>query len=234
MVDYRHQVVLAAAALVLCLAIFQFTDLDLFIQRHLFSAATDRWIWSGDEPISRFLLYDGIKRLIIVFALLTGIALALSRFSSRLEHCRRGLRIVFLSLLLVPALVGTVKATTGIACPRDLVDFGGNVCHIGIVEAIFSSAHGQPRHHCFPAGHASGGFALLSLYFLAETRRQRSVALAVGLATGWAMGLYKIAIGDHFLSHTIVTMVLAWLVMNSIALIDQRFLSRADTVRGNH
>ena len=234
MPDHHRQVALAAAILTLCLAVFQITDLDLLVQRHLFNAATGRWIWSGDESISRFLLYDGAKRLIVVFALSTGFALAISRFSSRLERCRRGLRIVFLSLLLVPALVGVVKATTSIACPRDLAEFGGDVTHTGIVEAILAPGHGQPRHHCFPAGHASGGFALLSLYFLVQTRRQRSTALAVGLATGWTMGLYKMAIGDHFLSHTIATMVLAWLVINSIALFDQRFSPRAKTARDSH
>ena len=28
-----------------------------------------------------------------------------------------------------------------------------------------------------------------------------------------AMGLYKMFVGDHFLSHTIVTMVLSWLLI---------------------
>ena len=28
-----------------------------------------------------------------------------------------------------------------------------------------------------------------------------------------SMGIYKILIGDHFLSHTIITMMIAWLVI---------------------
>lgn len=36
------------------------------------------------------------------------------------------------------------------------------------------------------------------------------------------MGLYKMLIGDHFLSHTLVTMTLAWLIILILAKILQR------------
>jgi membrane-associated PAP2 superfamily phosphatase len=70
---------------------------------------------------------------------------------------------------------------------------------------------------CFPAAHASGGFALLSLFFLFKTRKNKMLALAAAMTTGWTTGLYKMLIGDHFLSHTIVTMLLAWLIILIIA-----------------
>jgi membrane-associated PAP2 superfamily phosphatase len=75
------------------------------------------------------------------------------------------------------------------------------------------------RQHisCWPAGHASGGFALLSLFFLFKSRRNKIFALIFGLSVGWMMGLYKMLIGDHFLSHTIITMILAWLIILVIA-----------------
>ncbi len=41
-------------------------------------------------------------------------------------------------------------------------------------------------------------------------------ALYLAAATGWIMGAYKMLIGDHFLSHTIVTMLLAWLIINVV------------------
>jgi membrane-associated PAP2 superfamily phosphatase len=36
------------------------------------------------------------------------------------------------------------------------------------------------------------------------------------------MGAYKMAIGDHFLSHTVVSMLLAWLIINLIVIADDR------------
>lgn len=66
---------------------------------------------------------------------------------------------------------------------------------------------------CYHAGHASGGFALISLVFLFKSKRNKVIAAVSALAIGWSMGLYKMLIGDHFLSHTIVTMLLAWLTI---------------------
>jgi membrane-associated PAP2 superfamily phosphatase len=63
------------------------------------------------------------------------------------------------------------------------------------------------------AGHASGGFALLSLFFLFKTARKSIGVVLFALTIGWSMGLYKMAIGDHFLSHTIITMLIAWLII---------------------
>ncbi|KAB7885411.1 phosphatase PAP2 family protein, partial [Poseidonibacter ostreae] len=66
---------------------------------------------------------------------------------------------------------------------------------------------------CWPAGHASGGFALLSLFFLFKKRINQIYALIFALSVGWSMGTYKMLIGDHFLSHTIITMLIAWLLV---------------------
>jgi len=38
---------------------------------------------------------------------------------------------------------------------------------------------------------------------------------------GHASGGYKMLIGDHFLSHTITTMLLAWLIINLLAVADR-------------
>ena len=69
------------------------------------------------------------------------------------------------------------------------------------------------RIACWPAGHASGGFALLSLFFLFKNRRNKIIALITALIIGWSMRIYKMAIGDHFLSHTLITMILAWFII---------------------
>ncbi|HBY85604.1 MAG TPA: PAP2 family protein, partial [Colwellia sp.] len=42
--------------------------------------------------------------------------------------------------------------------------------------------------------------------------------------TGWVMGGYKMAIGDHFLSHTLTTMTLSWLIICLITAIVFRTL----------
>ncbi len=37
------------------------------------------------------------------------------------------------------------------------------------------------------------------------------------------MGLYKMFVGDHFLSHTIITMVLSWLIILLIVKLTEKF-----------
>ena len=48
----------------------------------------------------------------------------------------------------------------------------------------------------------------MSLYFLFKKPRNQKIALAFGVTVGVLTGGYKILIGDHFLSHTIVTKIL--------------------------
>ena len=75
---------------------------------------------------------------------------------------------------------------------------------------------GYPSN-AFPAGHASGGFGLLCLAFAwPQVRTCRLGLLAALLIGGW-MGLYQMARGEHFLSHTLVTAALAWLVAAALA-----------------
>ena len=68
------------------------------------------------------------------------------------------------------------------------------------------------RGRGFPAGHASGGFALVALAGLAATRRSRRIALAIGLALGTMMGIYQMLKGAHYLSHTLITALFCWIV----------------------
>jgi membrane-associated PAP2 superfamily phosphatase len=72
------------------------------------------------------------------------------------------------------------------------------------------------KFKCYPAGHASGGFALMSLFFLFKTYKNRIIALLFAFVIGWSMGVYKMLIGHHYLSHTVITMILSWLLILAI------------------
>lgn len=97
-----------------------------------------------------------------------------------------------------------------------------NVCWNGVFPPTGLWRGGR----CFPAGHASGGFALIMLYFAVPNARWRWMGLAAGLAAGWLMGGYQMLRGEHFLSHTVTTMLLAWLVDLLIILVVERFRDR--------
>ena len=212
--------------LALCLLLFEFSDVDFIIQNYFFNHTTHHWLLDRNEPILKFILYDGLKVLLVLFTLLVFVVLIFFRKAARVRDYRQGLLIVLLSMILVPAVVGELKTLTNVPCPRDLSLFTGNYPYIKLFDPYPSDFHQTEPVRCYPAGHASGGFALLSLFFLFKTPRNRRYALLIGMGFGWSTGLYKMLVGDHFLSHTVVTMLLAWLIASSLAWLVGRFSAK--------
>ena len=226
-ISCRH-IVGSLGALIVCLVWFELTPTDIWLQQQLFDFTEQQWVVSSADSLGRLLFYDGIKRILIAFGLGLMLCLIFIRRLPALCSYKSGMRIVLLARILVPACIGALKNTTNVACPRDLGQFGGDGVYAGIFGRYQKTDQSKAKYRCFPAGHASGGFALLSLFFLFQDPRNRRRALLAALATGWIMGTYKMLIGDHFLSHTVTTMLLAWLIVNVVALADSRIF-RSDT-----
>ena len=184
---------------------------------HLFQG----FFWDGKEwliphghALGDALAYRGPKVLIIIWAVLLILAAIFAR--------RVRIRALFFlaCLALVPVISTQLRAVTHMATPLELTTYGGTFEHLLLFEA---KPTGYPSH-AFPAGHASGGFALMGLYWILGTRRWRGLAL--GLFVGSWMGFYQIARGEHFLSHTLATAALAWLICAGLALAMKRPLAR--------
>lgn len=211
----RLHLLSALLGLLVAMMVAEFTDLDMLIQQRLYQPDMHHWIWDRHEPVTRLLLYDGIKVLLVVIGLALAVQWWRQRHNSGAQ--RRAVLAALLTLLLVPSTVGLLKAETNVACPAALRAFGGELPYVGVLQAWPAGQRPATRQRCFPAGHASGGFGLLGLVFLARRRRTRvSIVLGV-LVLGWMMGLYKMAIGDHFFSHTWISMLIGWLVSSVAA-----------------
>ena len=98
-------------------------------------------------------------------------------------------------------------------CPKNEIHYGGTYPHTAVWESYTKPYTHLKDIKCWPAGHASGGFALMSLFFLFRRKRNKYLALSSAIVIGWSMGIYKMFIGDHFFSHTLITMFLAWLII---------------------
>lgn len=170
------------------------------------------WFWDGrdwliphDHPVGKVLAYQGPKALIILAAVaLIGVAVF------RPRHRMRAL-FLLACFALVPVVCTQLRAVSHMATPLDLKLYGGGHEHLLLFQA---KPAGYPCH-VFPAGHASGGFALMAGYWIMTERRWRGVAL--GLGVGAWMGFYQIGRGEHFLSHTLATGLIAWLLCASVA-----------------
>jgi membrane-associated PAP2 superfamily phosphatase len=196
--------------------LFEYTSIDMLIQEHFYDFKSAFWMIDKHQAIPRLIFYSGIKNLIFLFGIIVMLTclLPLKRFTKlgMLTNRRRELMVVFATLITAPSLVALSKATTNVHCPYQLTHFGGRYPYRRVLEAPPSILLRKDRGRGFPAGHASGGFALMSLAGIARTRRGMALGIGVGLVTGSAMGIYQTLNGSHFLSHTLITAVFCWIV----------------------
>ena len=132
----RH-LLLLFCALIATILFFETTSADVVVQRWLFDAKIDSWIIDRDQPWLRFIFYDGVKKLyfgiVIIFSVLI-FSPSLARFGLPVACAKsfdqQTLKVILVSLILIPLFVNGLKAVTNVPCPKDLALFGGNYPHI--------------------------------------------------------------------------------------------------------
>jgi membrane-associated PAP2 superfamily phosphatase len=196
------------------LVLFEHTGLDLALQDRFYDFGAGRWLVDGQEPVGRWFFYHGPKTAVWLIGLtLLGLLAGPEAWRRRLGFAQRDLAVAVLTLATLPALAGIGKNLTNVHCPSEVRRYGGDTAYAKLCEPYPADDPPAERGHCFPAGHASGGFALMGLAWLRPTRRWRLGGLALGLGLGWWMGIYQMLKGAHYLSHTLVTMCVAVIVM---------------------
>ena len=172
------------------------------------------WLIPHDHFLGKILAYDGPKALLILFAVYLLVIILLPKFAPRWMNRRQAI-YVFVSMAVVSVTSTQLRAITNMATPLELTNYGGAFPHLLLFQ---SKPVGYPCH-AFPAGHASGGLALISLYWAWFNQPYRRLGLWIGLGLGGLMGLYQIARGEHMLSHTLATLGIAWLLSAVLATI---------------
>lgn len=202
----------APLMLVLALVGMEATGIDIAVSRWFYDPANHAF------PLRHAFLLDTVmhhwtKYSVVLLTCMITAACALTYVIPALRTQRRLLLFVAMAMALAPLAVTFLKQVTDRPCPWDLAEFGGALPHTRLFE---SRGEQHARGLCFPAGHASTGFALLALFFAAHHRRRARlarVALSAGLAAGLLLGGGRIAQGAHFLSHVLWAGVVCWLVM---------------------
>lgn len=214
MVSARH-IAITAAVLAGAIILFGSTSvIDVWIQDHFYNAASQHWIIEqGERPWLDMIFYDGIKRFLIIMYSIFLLALIFGYRHEWIRHRRKQIAILVLSGMLVPLSVGGLKSITNVPCPHDWQQYGGKYPPVGIFDSYPENFCQQGKIRCWPAGHASFGFSLMAFYFVFRKRKEKLTALLVALGIGWSMGIYKILKGDHFLSHTVIAMIIGWLII---------------------
>jgi len=213
-----RQILITFIILIATILFFAFTNIDFIVQDNFYNFNTNSWILDRNLQPYKLIFYDGIKKILIFIAISALTLLIFFRKSNIIKEYKKGLLIFVLSAIFVPAVVIGLKNNTNMPCPKNTIHYGGIYPHTKVWE-IYPKNFQQNKIRCWPAGHASAGFALLSLFFMFRTKKNKYIALYSALSIGWIMGLYKMSIGDHFLSHTVITMIIAWLIVLVIKMV---------------
>ncbi|MEO6018352.1 MAG: phosphatase PAP2 family protein [Polaromonas sp.] len=203
------------------LLLWDFAGLDLPMARWFGSstgfALESHWLW-------RDLLHDNIRHLpwLVELALLLSIVLPFGSLRRLTRWRRAQFALTTLAALLV---VSTIKIHSGTSCPWDLREFGG------VARYVSHWAWGQNDGGgagCFPAGHASAGFAFVGGFFVfrqvlpTTAWRWFAGAMLVGLLLGFAQQVR----GAHYMSHTFWTAWFCWITAAVIDALVSRLPSR--------
>lgn len=202
-------------AFAISIAIISATGADLQIASRLFFDEVHMQWRGGHSWWTNDLLHTGgrwfIRSLVAMAACLWSATFVVVQW----RHWRRPAACFIVSTVVAIGLVGLLKQLTNVYCPWDLQLFGGRLPYV----SVFGDRSRLLRAgHCFPAAHASSGYALMTLYFVFRERSRAwaAVGLIAGIAAGMVFGLAQQSRGAHFLSHDLWSSMLVWLIASSV------------------
>ena len=192
------------------------SGLDLYLARGISTheGGSSGFPWAHNFWLDDVLHEGGrglVKRLFFVNLAL----LLFSYFIKPLQSWRRAFLYVAVATVASTSIVSILKHLTTLPCPIVLTEFGGSRAWVSL-DRIFSPELSAGR--CYPAGHASGGYAWICLAFLFPFgTRKFCLALAPGLLLGVIFGICQQLRGYHFLSHDIATLAVCWTTSGLLA-----------------
>jgi membrane-associated PAP2 superfamily phosphatase len=202
-----YHLVLPLVAAILVLASLERTGVDLWLADRWYAFEGYHWALRNHWLVNQVIHRDG-KELLAGLGLALAITLAASYRLPRLQNWRRPIAYLLTCMVVLPALIAGFKHFSSAPCPWDLVRYGGGLPYHHSLSYFFGAAG---TGHCFPAGHASGGFALLALYFATYFyARYPAIYLLPGLLIGFTFAFGQEARGAHFISHDLWTLSLCW------------------------
>jgi len=207
------------------LLVFELTPLDVWLADGYFVGGN--FVGKGNWWLDVF-SHKWVKWTMILLALLVWLKVLAGRLSPRWRQDQRRWLVVGLAMLLAPATVGVLKHFSDTHCPWDVLRYGGEAPYVKLLEWTPVADPGR----CFPAGHATTGFALFGFVLLWRGRNRRRANLAwwIAFSAGFVLGWGQQMRGAHFLSHTLWSAWVCWAVCLLLfdALIPKKTMVRSE------
>ena len=145
----------------------------------------------------------------ILLALVVLGLLVTSCFLNGWQAHRKSLVYLFVAVAGSSLLISFFKSLLAVSCPWEFQRYGGSL----IYHSVYDQLSLRNGAGCFPAGHASAGYAWVALYFFFLARGSsnlRWASLVFPLIAGIAFGFAQQIRGAHFISHDLWSLALCW------------------------
>lgn len=205
---YKSHLIWPALLFCIAITIIEWQQIDLLLADYIYALQGDQWALK-DHLITSTVLHEYAQQFTRLIAI-TILLLAISSHSvKQLKPYKKGLWGLFFSLATAAAIVAVIKSVSHVDCPWSLERYGGTRPYL----STFKTHPGNFEYgRCFPAGHASGGYGLIALYFFFARYipRWRWRGLMIGISMGLIFGVAQQLRGAHFISHDIWTLAICW------------------------
>lgn len=182
-------------------------NVDRSLADYFYSLQGNSWTWK-DSWIAENFFHKGGRAVSIFLALMLLVLVVLSYCHSALSPHKKPLLYFFVATAGGSLLVSAFKSALAVSCPWEFERYGGDLLYTGVVEQLFL----RNGEGCFPAGHASAGYAWVSCYFfgLYYHSKWRWPGLVIPLIAGLVLGLVQQIRGAHFISHDLWSLAVCW------------------------
>lgn len=202
------------SALAMVLAVEHYTDLDVLIENLFYDFGRRQWMVTPamHEVLSPF-FYEGAKRLVACVGTVCVFYMLLSVRKKAWRKNFAAVCTVLLSTMIVPLSVSKLKDVTNVYCPNQLEIYGAEYPYVRVAEDYPAGFLPEHKGRCFPGGHVTGAFSLLSLCLVFKERKKKCAVLSGVLFFGSVTGGYQMLRGEHFLSDNLFSLFLAMVLI---------------------
>ncbi|MDR1694592.1 MAG: phosphatase PAP2 family protein [Lactobacillaceae bacterium] len=209
------KVLLLFTALLIVIIIESLTEIDVVLLNDFYDFQKREWfITPAEHQQLSFIFYRGSKQFVTLIGTSCVIYMLLSIKIKKYRYNAAAVLVVLLSTMTVSLTVSKLKDVTNIHCPNKLEIYNSKYKYEKFLSRIFEEGSANEKNgRCFPAGHVTGAFSLLSLYLIFRDRRNKIMAFLFSFVLGNITGTYQMMRGEHFISHNVVSMIISLLVI---------------------
>lgn len=220
-------ILISLLGILIVLVLEQYTNIDINLSDKIYNFEMHRW------PISYTLhqklnpiFYDGAKHLVATVGTFCVFYMFYALRKTR-YRCRFAAALtVLLCTIIIPAAVGQIKKQTNVYCPNQLLHYEGHYPYARVLERYPDDFVPNHRGRCFPGGHVSGAFSLMSLYLFFKNKRNKILAVSASILLATVNGTYQMLRGEHFISHNLVSFFIAVILIAIINFFVQIIFSK--------